>query len=420
MAAGFGAGPEFSRIGGVEPILGDSLMNKRFRALFAAVLAVSLAVTTISPAVAAPAASDSLSQAAQRFVDAGVPGVAVRVDDGRSRPVEIVRQARWSVRDHRLSVDDEFKMASNTKTATATILLQLVAEGRVRLDDPVEHALPGVVPNGSAITLRMLLNQTSGLFDFLNDPLTLGMLTGQAPRPWPPADLLAAAFAHPPLFEPGARWNYSNTNYILLGQVLERVTGQRYADLVTQRIIRPLRLQNTYLTTETGFRGRHAVGYEPTVERLIPLFPPGTPIGKGFAGPVRHDEVDVTAIDLSAAWAAGGIISTAPEWNRVLKALMSGRLLPAHLLDEMRTAVPQGGGSDDGYGLGLMEVNTPCGTVWGHSGGFPGYRSHNYTDRTGRRTVTVLATTNFGLRVPEAAAAQEAMVNAAVCRMYGK
>ncbi|WP_433266493.1 serine hydrolase domain-containing protein [Actinosynnema sp. CS-041913] len=394
-------------------------MTRRFRprAALAAVLAVALTVATAGAADAGPR---DLSRTAQRFVDAGVPGVVVRVDDGRGRPVEIVRQAGWSVSDHRLAADDEFRMASNTKTVTATILLQLVAEGRAGLDDPVGRWLPGVVPNASAITLRMLLNQTSGLFDFLNDAATLELLLGRTSRPWRPADLLAVAFAHPPLFAPGERWNYSNTNYTLLGVVLEKITGRRYTDLVTQRIVKPLRLKDTYLPTDEEFEGRHAHGYEPDAEHLVPLFPPGTPIGEGFAGPQHHDRVNTTGIDLSAAWAAGGLVSTARDWNVYLSALMSGRLIPRAQLEQMRTAVPQGGGSDDGYGLGLMEVHTPCGTVWGHSGGFPGYRSHNYTDRTGRRTVTVLATTTYGLRTPEAAAAQEEMVDAAVCRMYGK
>ncbi|CCH35517.1 serine hydrolase domain-containing protein [Actinosynnema sp. NPDC047251] len=392
-------------------------MTKRFRALTAAVLAVAVAVSTAGVAAASPA---RLSQAVQRFSAAGVPGVAVRVDDGRGRPVELVRQARWTLADHRLSLGDEFRMASNTKTVTATILLQLVAEGRAGLDDPVERWLPGVVPNGSAITLRMLLNQTSGLFDFLNDAATFGLLTGQAPRPWPPSALLGVAFAHPPLFAPGVRWGYSNTNYILLGLVLEEVSGARYADLVRDRIIKPLRLKDTYLPTDAEFRGRHAVGYEPDAEHLAPLFPPGVPIGDGFAGPQHHQHVNTSAIDLSAAWAAGGLVSTAADWNRFLTALMSGRLLPAAQLAQLRTAVPQGGTTDDGYGLGVMQINTPCGTVWGHSGGFPGYRSHNYADATGRRTVNILATTTYALLAPEAAAAQRELVDAAVCRMFGK
>ncbi|WP_367134185.1 serine hydrolase domain-containing protein [Saccharothrix sp. HUAS TT1] len=394
-------------------------MRRLLRATAAAASVVSLTAVSLTAATAglATAGPDRLTDVVERAVAAGVPGVVVRVDDGRGRPVEVVRQARWTVPDHRLRVDDEFKMASNTKTVSAALVLQLVAEGRLDLADPVERWLPGVVPNGSAITLEMLLRQTSGLFDYLDDPRLLGLLTGQRPAPWPPADLVAVAVSHPPLFAPGERWDYSNTNYTLTGMVLEAATGRSYADLVERRVIRPLGLRDTYLATGAGFRGRHAHGYEPDAEHLGPLLPPGTPVGDGFAGPRLHEHVDVTGIDLSPAWAAGGLVSTAEDWNRFLTALMSGRLVPRRLLDEMRDPVPQGGGSANGYGLGVMEVRTSCGTVWGHSGGFPGYRSHNYTDAAGTRTATVLMTTTFELADPDLAAAQTALVDAAVCRM---
>lgn len=128
-------------------------------------------------------------------------------------------------------------------------------------------------------------------------------------------------------------------------------------------------MEHTYLSDANGFRGRHAHGYEPDAAHLGPLLPPGTPVGDGFAGPQLHEHVQTEGIDLSASWAAGGLISTAEEWPKFLRALFGGRLLPAELPAEMKEAVPQGNG--DGYGLGLMEINTPCGTVWGHSGGFP-------------------------------------------------
>lgn len=390
---------------------------RRTAYLAATAALVATMATTLVATTTAHAGPAGLHHVAAQALDAGVPGVAVRVHDGR-RVTEVVRQAGWSRADHRLRTTDEFRMASNTKTVSAVLTLQLEAEGRLDLDDPVERWLPGVVPGGHAITLRVLLNQTSGLFDFLDDPRLLGMLTGQAPRHWSPEELVAVAVAHPPLFTPGERWDYSNTNYILVGMVLERATGRAYADLVRERITGPLGMRDTYLPTDAGFRGRHAHGYEPDAEHLAPLLPPGTPIGDGFAGPERPDRVNTTGIDLSSSWAAGGLVSTSTDWQRFLTALLSGRLLPAEQLDALLEAVPQGNGDD--YGLGVMEVHTPCGTVWGHSGGFPGYRSHNYTDRTGRRAVTVLMTTNYGLHAPETAAAQEALVNAAVCRMYGR
>ena len=379
----------------------------------AAVLAAALLTTGAVTA----SATDRLTGLADDLVAAGAPGVIVRVDDGR-RVTELARQARWTVRDHRLRPTDQFRVASNTKTVTATIALQLVAEGVLSLEDPVEEWLPGVVPDGRAITVEMLLKQTSGLFDFLDDPRLLGLITGQQPRDWRPAELVAIAAEHPPLFAPGERWDYSNTNYTLAGMVLESATGLSYGELVERRVTGPLRLTGTRLPTDATFPGRHAHGYEPDAEHLAPHLPPGTPPGLGFAGPEHHDHVDVTGIDVSPAWAAGGMTSTARDWQRFQSALFSGRLLPREQLRTMLATVPQDQGTDR-YGLGVMEISTPCGTVWGHTGGLPGYSTHAFSDRAGTRSVTVL-TTRMERFAPENTAIEQSLFHAAVCRMYGK
>jgi D-alanyl-D-alanine carboxypeptidase len=386
-------------------------MRTLLRTTTAAVAAAALLTTG---AVTASAA-DRLAGLADGLVAAGAPGVVVRVDNGR-RVTELARQARWTVQDHRLRPTDQFRMASNTKTVTATIALQLVAEGTLALADPVEKWLPGAVPNGGAITVEMLLKQTSGLFDYLDDPRLVPLVIGREQHDWQPAELVAVAVEHPPLFAPGERWDYSNTNYTLAGMVLEKASGRTYADLVGQRVIRPLRLTDTRVPTDATFPGRHAHGYEPDAEHLAPHLPPGTPPGTGFAGPEHDGRVDVTGIDISPAWAAGGMTSTARDWQRFQSALFSGRLLPREQLRTMLATVPQGEGADR-YGLGVMEISTPCGTVWGHTGGLPGYSSHVFADRTGTRSVTVL-TTRMELFAPENSAAEKALFNAAVCRMY--
>ncbi|TQM82143.1 D-alanyl-D-alanine carboxypeptidase [Saccharothrix saharensis] len=388
-------------------------MRTLLRTTTAAVLAAALVGTAAGPA----SATDRLTDLAEELVAAGAPGVIVRVDDGR-RVTEFASQAPWTRRDHRLRPDDRFRVASNTKTVTATIALQLVAEGRLALADPVERWLPGVVPNGGAITVEMLLKQTSGLYDFLDDPRLVGLITGQEPRRWRPAELVAVAVEHPPLFAPGERWDYSNTNYTLAGMVLESASGVTYGELVARRVTGPLRLTDTHLPTDATFPGRHAHGYEPDAEHLAPHLPPGTPPGLGFAGPEHHDHVDVTGIDVSPAWAAGGMTSTARDWQRFQSALLSGRLLPREQLRAMLATVPQDAGTDR-YGLGVMEVGTPCGTVWGHTGGLPGYSTHAFADRTGTRTVTVL-TTRMERFAPENTAVEQALFHAAVCRMYGR
>ncbi|MBP2049935.1 D-alanyl-D-alanine carboxypeptidase [Streptomyces griseochromogenes] len=400
---------------------------RRYRATALALASTAVLGATLTACGAASAAPTSargpLAEFTQKTVDAGASGVIVRMDDGRHPATSIADQAGWTTADHRLTANDEFRMGSNTKTMIATLVLQLVAEHRLALTDPVEQRLPGLVPNGRAITVRMLLNHTSGLFNYLYDPAVLAAYTGRDTRRWTPVELLAAGTAHPPLFAPGSRFSYSNTNYIALGLILQRATGQSLADLIQQRIARPLHLRHTHLPSSPAVGRRLAHGYEPDAAHLALLLPAGTPPGTSFAGPHRGTaDVDTTAVNQSTLWAAGGVVSTAADWARFDTALLSGKLLPAAQLAQMRTTVPEDptAPNGDGYGLGLRKVVFPCGTVWGHDGQAAGYSSETYTDPKGKRTVAVLTSTVFDLARPRAAAAHQALVNAAVCAMLGK
>ncbi|MFT9474102.1 serine hydrolase [Streptomyces sp. Mo3] len=365
-----------------------------------------------------------LAPLAQKAADTGSLGVIVRVDRGTGRPLAIARQTAWTKADHHLAANDQFRVASNTKTVTATLILQQVAEHTIGLSDPVEKWLPGLVPHGPDITVKMLLNHTSGLGDYLLTPQFLPTLTGQEKRTWTAEELLAITPQQDPPAAPGEKYSYSNANYAALGLILEKATGKSLADLFEQKIIKPLGMKDTFLSTNADFSpGKtHATGYEPDAQRLRRILPPELHVPKGtaFAGPKRpHGNTDTTAVDSSWSWAAGGLVSTAADWQRFQTALLSGKLLPGAQMKQMLTAVPapeEGGG----YGLGLMEVNTPCGTVWGHTGGQPGYSSEIYTDKSGRRSAAVLTVTNFGIKEPKAAAANKALVDAAVCTMLGK
>ncbi len=403
--------------------------------VLAAALTGTLAAcgTSAAPQAAAhaPAGSPSVPAArevllaglAQQDVDAGAPGVIVRVDDGSGPAVEVARQAAWTRADHALVASDAFRMGSNTKTMVATVVLQLVAEQRLQLTDPVGKWLPSLIPNGSAITLRMLLDHTSGLFNYANDPEVLKAFTGQDTRQWTPQELIAAAVRHDPLFAPGAQYSYSNTNYVALGLAAEKASGHSLSDLIQQRIADPLHLTHTYLVTgsDEAKTPAPAHGYEPDAAHLAPVLPPGTPAGTAFAGPARPDgHVDTTWINSSTEWAAGGMVSTARDWATFDTALLSGKLLPSAQLKEMQTTVPEEPGNPNRYGLGLEQVVTPCGTVWGHVGQVPGYSSEDYTDSTGRRTASVFTATIFGLAPPKTGAADQALVNAAVCTMLDR
>ncbi|MFI7316986.1 serine hydrolase domain-containing protein [Streptomyces venezuelae] len=369
-------------------------------------------------------AAARLSGLAQKAADTGSLGVIVRIDSGDGKPVEIARQAAWTKDDHRLAADDRFRVGSNTKTVTATLVLQQVADKRISLDDTVEQWLPGLVEGAEDITVRMLLNHTSGLGDFLLTPQFLPSLTGKDKRAWTPQKLLAITPAQDPPAEPGEKYSYSNANYEALGLILEKATGSGLAELIKKKITGPLGMKDSYLAKKAVWNTgqQHVTGYEPDAERLKAILS-GTvdlPEGVGFAGPERSgDNIDTSVIDPSWSWAAGGMVSTAQDWQRFLTALNSGELLPKAQLEQMRTTVdaPEEGG---GYGLGLMRVDTACGTVWGHTGGLPGYSSEIYTDASGRRSVAVLTSTNFGIKEKKAAAANKALVEAAACQMLGK
>lgn len=271
-------------------------------------------------------------------------------ESGRGRPVEIAEQATWTRRDHLLKVGDEFRMGSNTKTMAATLVLQLVAEGKLALTDPVEKWLPGKVPNGKAITLRMLLNHTSGLFDYTEDAAVRPSTLGRDRRRWTSAKLLAVGVKHGPLFAPGTKWSYSNTGYAAIGAVLEQVTGASLADLVRDRIARPLDLRHTYYATDSTWRGPHARGYELDAAHMPPAVPAEF---RHFAGARHHGHVNVSDNDPGWGGAAGAVVSTTQDWSRFSTALMSGKLLPAAQTAQIRTTVPVDSRQPDGPGYGL-------------------------------------------------------------------
>ena len=185
----------------------------------------------------------------------------MRVDDGHGVVQFAVGLADLRPR-RDLEPGDEFRVGSITKTFMAALVLQLVAERRLALDDSVDRWLPGQVPNGSAITVRMLLDHSSGLPDYTDDPVLTDLRQGRAPRLRTPEQLLAMGARQKPLFAPGTAWAYSDTNYIALGLILQKVTHRSVRQLVEERISRPLGLRHTYLGAGPGFRGApYAHGY---------------------------------------------------------------------------------------------------------------------------------------------------------------
>ncbi|MFE6921106.1 serine hydrolase domain-containing protein [Nocardia sp. NPDC057663] len=292
----------------------------------------------------------------QLLRDGNVPGAQLVATDG----------------DHEIQLDGGFgdlaaetpfpdaarvRIASNTKAFVAAVVMQLVSEGRAALDVAVEHYLPGMVTgpggDGNRITLRQLLSHTSGIPDYL--PL-LGLSSeADLQRSRPVHELIDIALAQPALFEPGAEFRYSNTNYLLLGQVVERITGASIADEVTRRVIRPLGLTDTYwpdYPTEQTIRGPHPRAYH-------------------YFGDGR---VDITDIDPNWGLPDGAMVSSGRDLNRFFTALLSDRLVPAAEFAEMTKTIAVHLPGISGVGLGLFRRTTSCGLeVWGHNGAIYGF-----------------------------------------------
>jgi D-alanyl-D-alanine carboxypeptidase len=330
--------------------------------------ASSVSPSRVSRPLTDPAA---LQKQLDRVLEAGAPGVVGLVRAGERTwqgasglgDLDANRPARAS---------DRFRIGSVTKSFVATLVLQLVGEGRLRLDDNLERWLPGLVPGDERVTVRQLLNHTSGLYDYSDD------LSGP-PRRFRPRGLVAIATGHKPLFAPGTEFSYSNTNYILAGLLVERVTGRRLADQLEQRILGPLGLDDTELpTTERRITGGHVHGYAPPDEDW-----------QVTDGPARL--VDVTEMDTSWAWAAGAMVSTTADLARFYQALLGGQLLTPELLKQMRTTVDASRlGHGTRYGLGLEVLRLGCGVeLWGHGGSLEGYQTTAFSTPDAHRQLVM-------------------------------
>jgi D-alanyl-D-alanine carboxypeptidase len=298
-------------------------------------------------------------------------------------------------------VNGQVRAGSNTKSFTAAIVLQLVGEGKVKLDEPIETYLPGLVRgdgiDGNRITVRDLLQHTSGLPDYVQ---SLGMNPFEIRDTYyNPRDMLDLALSRKAAFEPGAKWQYSNTNYVLAGLLVEKVTGRPFGEEITDRIIRPLGLKDTYWPNvgERGLRGTHPNGYASTT--------PGGPLE------------DITRLDPSQAWAAGQLVTSPRDLSRFFSALLGGEVLGAAELKEMTTTVPAAEGATTPgteYGLGLFRTPLSCGgDLWGHGGSIHGYETYGGVTGDGRAaTVAVTA-------LPSAVAAEPAGIMAAHQHVFG-
>ncbi|MFI7465070.1 serine hydrolase domain-containing protein [Nonomuraea sp. NPDC049646] len=356
----------------------------------------------ISAALAASTATGrdrpELDRAMQAFVEAGVAtGMQLRVNDERGEWVGTAGVRELGSPD-KPPADGRFRVGSSTKTFVATVVLQLVAEGRIGLDGPVNGYLPEFGLD-ERITVRMLLQHTSGIFNHTGEYYEDGTFApgiAWSGKEWvegrfhthQPEELVRLALSKPARFEPGADWSYANTNYVLARLVIERVTGRSFAQELQRLIAGPLGLTGTEAPgTSTEITGPHAHSYY------------------RYEDGGQEHTVDVTRQNPSWISAGGDMISTTQDLHTFFAALNGGRLLPAELLAEMRKPDPK-----IGYGLGIFEqdLGERGGTVYHHNGGMAGSAALMYSTPDGGRTMTASVTYVDDAGLSKAAAFQQA------------
>ncbi|MFJ3175228.1 serine hydrolase domain-containing protein [Streptomyces roseus] len=373
----------------------------RRRRAAAAAAAAALAVCVLATGAAAPpvasaaARPDPVRQGLEALVhDDGLPAALASVTDPAGRTRTYTAGVGDLATGSQVPRDGQVRVGSNTKTFTAVAVLQLVGEGRIRLDAPVDTYLPGLVRgkgiDGRKIKVRELLQQTSGLPDYTRADLV--------PRYYTPRELVGFALRYEADFAPGARWAYSNTNYVLAGLIVEEVTGHPLSEELDRRIIQRIGLRHTYFPApgDATIREPHPRGY--------------------YRDSADAPLSDVTETDPSWGWAAGQMISTNSDLDRFFTELLGGGLLPRAQLAQMRTTVPAGYPFDPRarYGLGLVSTPLSCGGVfWGHGGSFPGYETRGGVTETGRAAAVAVTA-----RPADEAAMKrfEHLVDTALCR----
>nr|WP_244943162.1 serine hydrolase domain-containing protein [Streptomyces inhibens] len=370
-------------------------------------MAAALAVGGTLPSSAAQArgSDDVVQQGLDRLVhkDKYPAALAATVGrDGRTRNYTSgVADLRTGAK---VPVDGQVRAGSNTKTFTAVVVLQLVGEGKVALDAPIERYLPNLVRgegiDGRRITIRQLLQHTSGLPNYTN---FLGDLTGKGRHTYvQPRTLLDVGLAHKALFAPGTSWSYSNTNYVLAGLLIEKVTSRPLAEQITKRVIDRIGLRHTYFpgVGDERIREAHPQGY--------------------FAAKPGGPLENITEMDPSWGWAAGQVISTPSDLNRFFAALFDGKLLRPAQLAQLRTTVkvPENAGMGPGvrYGLGVSSTPLSCGgLMWGHGGDIHGYATRPGVTDDGR-AVTVAVTADAGPPTKQGPVDVEAVLDTALCK----
>jgi len=326
-----------------------------------------------APAPAAAQGLESLRERLQAKLDSLVehslvPGatVGVALPDGTSFGVA----AGMSDTARAVAMTPESRMLQGSvgKTYFGAVALQLVAEGRLDLDAHLADFLGDEswfdrLPNARDITIRQMMQHTSGIVRYEMDPVFLEDLTADPMREFTPEERLTYLFDSEAPFAAGEGWDYADTNYILLAMVMERVTGTSSYDEVRRRVLEPLDFENTVPSNS------------PDVPGLVQGY---AGQGNPFGGADAMMEDGRMVINPQFEWAGGGYASTTEDLARWIKDIHEGRAFDGSLLEQARDGVAAPLGPQGRYGLGVIMMELPAGTAWGHSGFMPGYRTEGY------------------------------------------
>jgi D-alanyl-D-alanine carboxypeptidase len=345
------------------------------RAAMLVALSAATAFVAASPAwggVAGPGSGRALDRALDGIATArgAPPGLSVLITRG-SRP-EFRRRGVGDVRTRRRpTLADHYRIASMAKAFNGAVALALVAEGKLSLDDTVGERLPGVLPKANQVTLAQALQHTGGLPDYIRSSGFLKRFTKNPQAYLSPRELVGFVRGESLRFRPGTRYEYSDTDNVVVGLMAEAVTGQSYEQLLARYVYRPLSLVQTSLPRTVRMPRPYLHGYE------LETGKPAQDVSQ--------------LINPAGAWASGGIVSTPPEVGRFFRAYVGGRLFDAatqrrQLRFRPGSSSPPGPGVNSA-GLAVFRYRTRCGTVYGHTGSFPGYRLFAAASADGRRSV---------------------------------
>lgn len=350
--------------------------------------AVVLSLLTVPAQAAAPADTGARPDAAtlvapdktalrkvlRTALSQGAPGAFARIDDNGTAHHLAEGVADRSTK-RAIGTGDRIRVGSVTKTFTAVVLLQLVDEGRIKLDTSVNTYLPGLLPD-KRITVRHVLSHRSGLYDYANTLFARSVpgFENVRNKVFTYRQLMDLSLAKPLTDKPGAVYAYSNANFVVAGMLIEKITKKSVATAYQNRIIKPLKLADTfYVHPKNTIPGRYSRGY--------------------MTADSAGRKIDSTQQTASWAQSAGALVSNAKDLNTFLSALVKGKLTSAAQLNQMLKWTPVS--STQAYGLGLRRRDLSCGiSVYGHTGTVQGYYTWAFTSRSGKRGVTSFANTS--------------------------